>query len=62
MKTMVSREKLSKKAQKALNAEKRVRWEFKPVTRVIPNKKKDAESKLHRGMGEDAGWSFFDAI
>ena len=54
MKTMVSREKLSKKAQKALNAEKRVRWEFKPVTRVIPNKKKDAESKLHRGKGEDA--------
>ena len=62
MRKYVSKEKLTKKAQKALNREKRVEWAFKPISRVIPNKKKDAESKLHHGKGEDAGWSFFDAI
>ena len=57
MKKYVSKEKLTKKAQKALNREKRVEWAFKPISRVIPNKKKDAQKKL-RPEDTDSGWSF----
>ena len=46
MKKYVAKEKLTKKAQKALNREKRVEWAFKPISRVIPNKKKEAQKKL----------------
>ena len=45
MKKMISKNKLSKKAKKALNAEKRVQWAFPPVSRVIPNKKKNSPPK-----------------
>ena len=58
VKKYVSRGKLSKKAQKALNREKRVEWAFKPISRVIPNKKKEAQKKL-RPEDNDSGWSFF---
>ena len=61
MKKFVSKEKLTKKAQKALNREKRVEWAFKPISRVIPNKKKDAQKKL-RPEDTDSGWSFFEAL
>lgn len=46
MKKFIAKEKLSKKAQKALNEEKRIRWDVLPVTRLIPNKKKEAEKKI----------------
>ena len=46
MKKFIAKEKLSRKAQKALNDEKRIRWEVLPVTRMIPNKKKEAEKKI----------------
>lgn len=46
VKKFVSKDKLSKKAKKALNREKRVEWAFKPISRVIPNKKKEAQKKL----------------
>lgn len=36
---MVSKNKMSKKAQRELNAKKRVSWEFSPVTRVKASKK-----------------------
>lgn len=36
---MTSCNKLSKKAQKKLNAQKRVTWSFSPVSRVKPSKK-----------------------
>ena len=49
MKKYVSKEKLTKKAQKALNREKRVEWAFKPISRVIPNKKKEAQKKAPSG-------------
>ena len=58
MRKYVSKAKLTKKAQKALNREKRVEWAFKPISRVIPNKKKDAQKKL-RPEDTDSGWSFF---
>ena len=58
MRKYVSKEKRTKKAQKALNREKRVEWAFKPISRVIPNKKKDVQKKL-RPEDTDSGWSFF---
>lgn len=36
---MTSYDKLSKKAQKKQNAQKRVTWGFSPVSRVKPSKK-----------------------
>lgn len=59
MKKFVSRDKLSKKTQKALNREKRVEWAFKPISRVIPNKKKDAQKKL-RPEDNDPDGAFFN--
>ena len=59
MKKIVSRNKLSKKAKRALNAEKRTQWAFPPVTRVIPNKKKQAQARKPRPDQDDAGWGFF---
>ena len=46
MKKFVPKEKLSKKAKKALNEEKRTQWAFAPVSRVIPNKKKESLKKV----------------
>ena len=36
---MISKAKLSKKARKKLNAEKRTTWTFSPVTRRVESKK-----------------------
>lgn len=36
---MISKSKMSKKAQKELNSQKRVTWGFSPVSRVKPSKK-----------------------
>ncbi len=36
---MVSVAKMSKKAQKQLNSQKRVTWDFSPVSRVKPSAK-----------------------
>ena len=41
MKKFVIMEKLSKKAKKLLHAQKRVLWDTPPVSKVIPNKKKN---------------------
>ena len=57
MKKYVSKDKLSKKAKKALNRKKRVEWAFKPISRVIPNKKKEAQKKL-RSEDDDSERSF----
>ena len=46
MKKFVEKDKLSKKAKKKLSDEKRIRWEFAPISRIIPNKKKEAEKKI----------------
>ena len=45
MKKFTLKDKLSKKKKKEINAEKRIRWDFSPVSRVIPNKKKEAEKR-----------------
>lgn len=36
---MISKSKMSKKARKELNKQKRVTWEFSPVSRIKPSKK-----------------------
>jgi len=38
---------LSKKEKRIQNSEKRIRWDFSPVSRIIPNKKKKMEKKIH---------------
>ena len=39
MAKMISKKKLSKKAQKELNRQRRVLWDFSPVTRTVDSKK-----------------------
>lgn len=39
MQTLISKSKLSKKARKELDKQKRVTWNFSPVSRVKPSKK-----------------------
>ncbi len=39
MAKMIPKKKLSKKAQKELNRQRRVLWDFSPVTRTVDNKK-----------------------
>lgn len=36
---MITKSKMSKKAQKKFNSQKRVTWDFSPITRVKPSKK-----------------------
>lgn len=36
---MISKSKLSKKARKELDRQKRVTWDFSPVSRIKPSKK-----------------------
>ena len=36
---MISKSKMSKKARKELNKQKRVTWAFSPVSRIKPSKK-----------------------
>lgn len=51
---MISKSKMSKKAQKELNKMKRVTWEFSPVSRVKPSKKVyDRRSYRHEQKADD---------
>ena len=49
---MISKSKMSKKARRELNKQKRVTWEFSPVSRIKMSKKvynrkrKDVENEL----------------
>lgn len=55
----IEKEKLSKKAQKALNARDRGSWYgLNPVTRIVPNKGKNAynRSKAKRETRAMAAW------
>ena len=57
MKKDVSKEKLFRKTQKALNREKHLEWAFKPISRVIHIKKKDAQkSSVRRIMIPDGAF------
>ena len=52
----VSKDKLSKKAQKELNRQRRVTWDFSPVTKTVDskklyNRKRNARNRDDYGLG-----------
>ena len=55
----IPREKLGKKARRALDAEKRATWSFSPVTRKVENKKHYDRKKSARVWKDDFGMSVF---
>ena len=54
----VSKEKLSKKAQKQLNRQRRVTWAFSPVTKTVESKKIYSRKRKAQNRDDD-GLSFF---
>ncbi len=55
----VPKDKLSKKAQKELNRQRRTMWEFSPVSRVVDSGKKYNRRKKTRDRNDDYGTGFF---
>ena len=56
MNNFVEKKKLSKKAQRALNNEKRQTWNFSPVTRTVESKKVyNRKRNLRERYGSDHG-------
>lgn len=58
MARFVPKDKLSKKARKELNRQKRVTWEFSPVTKTVESKKVYSRKKKAQ-YRDDYGLSFF---
>ena len=59
MPKFIPREKLGKKARRALDAEKRATWGFTPVTRKVENKKHYDRKKSAHVWKDDFGMSAF---
>lgn len=60
MADFVPKKKMSKKAQKERNKEKRIMWTFSPVTRRIESKKRyDRKKKAHDRYDDDYGMGSF---
>lgn len=59
MPKFIPREKLGKKARRALDAERRATWGFSPVTRKVENKKHYDRKKSARVWKDDFGMSAF---
>ena len=55
----VPRGKMSKKAQKELNRQRRVTWEFSPVTKTVESKKLYNRKKNTRNRYDDSGSGVF---
>ena len=64
MAKFIPREKLGKKARRALDAQKRATWDFSPVTRKVENKKHYDRKKLSpaRYDGPGRGYPFAPAF
>ena len=60
MAKFVPKDKLSKKAQKELNRQRRVTWNFSPVTKTVDSKKIYSRKRKAQGR-DDSGLSFFAA-
>ena len=56
----VPKNKLSKKAQKELNRQRRTMWDFSPVSRTVDSRKLYNRRKKARDRFDDYGASFFD--
>jgi len=57
MARFVPKDKLSKKAQKELNRQRRVTWDFSPVTKTVDskklyNRKRNARNRDDYGLGD----------
>ena len=59
MAKFIPKEKLSKKAQKELNRQRRVTWEFSPVTKTFESKKLYNRKKNSYDRYEDYGIGVF---
>ena len=59
MARFVPKDKLSKKAQKELNRQRRVIWEFSPVTKTVDSKKLYNRKRNARDRYDDYGASVF---
>ena len=55
----VPRNKMSKKAQKELNRQRRVTWEFSPVTKTVDSRKVYSRKKKAHDRYEDYGMGDF---
>ncbi len=60
MAKFVPKGKLSKKAQKELNRQRRVIWDFSPVTKTVDSKKIYSRKRKAQDR-DDSGLSFFAA-
>lgn len=58
MKQFIAKEKLNKKARKALNSQRRTLWDVSPVTRKIESKKRYSRKDKH-AMHQDDVWRVF---
>ncbi len=59
MAKFVPKDKLSKKAQKELNRQRRTMWDFSPVTKTVDSKKLYNRKKNARDRYDDYGASVF---
>ncbi len=55
----VPKEKLSRKAQRELNRQRRIMWDFSPVTRTVDSRKRYNRRKNARDRYDDYGTSVF---
>ena len=60
MARFIPKDKLSKKAQKELNRQRRVIWDFSPVTKTVDSKKIYSHKRKAQDR-DDSGLSFFAA-
>ena len=61
MARFVPKDKMSKKAQKELNRQRRVTWEFSPVTKTVDSRKIYSRKRKAQNRG-DYDLSFFCAL
>lgn len=60
MAEFVPKDKMSKKAQKEMNRQRRKTWEFSPVTRIADSKKRyNRKKRTHDRYGDYGTGSFF---
>ena len=57
MARFVPKDKLSKKAQKKLNRQRRTMWDFSPVTKTVDSKKRYNRKRNARDRYDDHGAS-----
>ncbi len=58
MARFVPKDKLSKKAQKAMNRQRRVTWNFSPVTKTVDSKKLYNRKRSARNRDDDGQGDF----